>query len=106
MRFLPFLILWALTISAEAAFAQEEAPIEVDGIRCTQLTDLGEDEISFLLAWLDGDFNHMHGTTTLSDQSLTNLGMMIEMGCREAPDRHVLDMLKERVRQDALKQHP
>jgi len=106
MRFLPFFVLWSITINVEPNFAQTEAPIEVDGIRCVHLEKLGENDFSFLLAWLDGYFNHMHGTSTLSDQSLNNLATMIESGCQESPDRHVLDVLNERIRQNALKQHP
>lgn len=106
MRFLLFFVLWSIKISTDPAFAQTDAPIEVDAIRCIHLTNLTEDDFSFLLAWLDGYFNHMHGTSTLSDQSLTKLGTMIESGCQEAPDRNVLDILNERIRRDALKQHP
>ena len=36
--------------------------VEIDKILCLHLVDLSEEEFSFILAWLDGYFNHMHGT--------------------------------------------
>jgi hypothetical protein len=75
-------------------------------IGCEHLSDLNEQEFSFLLAWLDGYFNHMHGTAVLSDQSLTSLGQIIQDGCTATPDGTIIDLVNERTRLDALGQHP
>jgi len=105
MRFIPLLIL-AFGWFVGPSKAEDNTPIAVDEVRCVHLLDLGEEDLSFLLAWLDGYFNHMYGTTTLSDQNLANLGKMIEQGCRDAPDRLVMELLSERIRQDTLSLHP
>lgn len=104
MRFV-FALSCALTLIAPVA-AQEDQPIAIDELQCVHLVDLSGEELSFLLAWLDGYFNHMHGTATLSDQNLLSLGGMIENGCAADPQRGVLAMLEERIRQDALNLHP
>lgn len=70
------------------------------------LVDLTEEEFAFILAWMDGYFNHMHGTAVLSDAGLESLGAMVFEGCANSPDRKVLEILTERIRQDALNQHP
>lgn len=105
MRLTAFLVL-TFCFFLGPATAEESTPIAVDEVRCVHLFDLSEEDLSFLLAWIDGYFNHMYGTTTLSDQSLTNLGDMIEDGCRDEPERRVLNMLSERIRQDVLSLHP
>lgn len=101
--FLPILIF--LFISGHA-FGDTDEPIQMDEIGCAHLSDLNEEEFSFLLAWLDGYFNHMHGTAVLSDQSLANLGQMIQVGCTATPEGIIIDLLNERTRLDALGQHP
>lgn len=100
------LTLLCTMFATATVLAQDAPPIAIDKIQCQHLTDLDEEELSFLLAWLDGYFNHMHGTAILSDQSLMNLGRMVEDGCGQTPEREVLDMLNERIRQDALNLHP
>lgn len=104
MRCVFFLIYTLLVVNPSRA--QDDSPVAMDEIQCLHLIDLGEDEISFLLAWLDGYFNHMHGTARMSDQNLASLGKMIEDGCADDPERGLLDMLQERIRQDALNLHP
>ena len=101
--FLPILIF--LFIGGHA-FGYTDEPIQMDEIGCAHLSDLNEEEFSFLLAWLDGYFNHMHGTAVLSDQSLANLGQMIQDGCTATPEGNMIDLLNERTRLDALGQHP
>jgi len=86
--------------------AADGDPIRMDKIECRDLAELAEDELSFLLGWLDGYFNHMHGTAILADESLSGLGTMIEEGCASSPVGPVMDMLNERIRRDALRQHP
>jgi hypothetical protein len=89
LSLLPILFLLALSFSAHA---EDEAPIRMDEIECSHLSVLDEGELSFFLAWLDGYFNHMHGTAILSDHSLTVLGVMIQDGCKKAPDINVMAM--------------
>lgn len=78
----------------------------MDKIECQDLVGLSESELSFLLAWLDGYFNHMHGTAVLKDSSLAALGQMIQEGCADSSAGPIMDMLNERIRRDALRQHP
>lgn len=111
MRNIPHLLRKCLVtvffaLNAHPLNAQDDAPLAMDEIQCQHLVSLDETELSFLLAWYDGYFNHMHGMTTLSDSSLSNLGVMIEDGCADAPERLILDLLNERIRQDALMLHP
>lgn len=101
------LILSVSLLFASGVAAKDNAPIQMDTIECQHIMTLGEEEFSFLLAWLDGYFNHMHGTAKLSDASLSALGVMVQKGCAaNKPDRPVLEILNERIRQDALNQHP
>ncbi len=102
-----FVALAVSILFASIAAAEDNAPIQMDTIECQHLMALGEEELSFLLAWLDGYFNHMHGTAKLSDASLSALGLMVQNGCAaNEPNARVLDILNERIRQDALNQHP
>ncbi|MBT5240578.1 MAG: hypothetical protein HN793_03810 [Rhodospirillaceae bacterium] len=95
-----------LLLTSSAPVFADDAPIRMDKIECQDLAGLAEDELSFLLAWLDGYFNHMHGTATLNDGSLAGLGKMIQEGCADSTPGPVMDMLNERIRLDALRQHP
>ena len=97
-------LIFLLTFSAPTI--ADDDSIRMDKIECQDLVGLGEDELSFLLAWLDGYFNHMHGTAMLNDGSLAGLGKMIEEECAGAPRGPIMDMLNERIRLDALRQHP
>lgn len=102
-----FVALSVTLFFASVAAAEDKAPIQMDTIECQHLMALGEEELSFLLAWLDGYFNHMHGTAKLSDANLSALGVMVQDGCAaNEPNGRVLDILNERIRQDALRQHP
>lgn len=102
-----FALLFLLLTVPLPVFAEDNAPIQVKEIECQHIGELSEDEFSFLLAWLDGYFNHMHGTAVLSDRSLAALGTMIRDGCDESGvTALVLEILNTRIRQDALNQHP
>ena len=91
---------------ASPAVAEGDGPVQMDEIQCVHLVDLSEEEFSFFLAWLDGYFNHMHGTAVLSDAGLESLGTVIFEGCSKEPERNVMEMLTERMRMDTLRQHP
>ena len=95
-----------LALHASPSRAEGDGPVEIDKILCLHLVDLSEEGFSFILAWLDGYFNHMHGTAVLSDAGLESLGALVLEGCSKEPEREVLEMLTEHIRQDALKQHP
>jgi hypothetical protein len=86
--------------------AEGDGPVQMDEILCVHLIDLSEEEFSFFLAWLDGYFNHMHGTAILSDAGLESLGAIVIDGCTKEPDRNVMDLLTERMRLGALRQNP
>ncbi len=98
------LLLFCSSVSVNAADKAE--PIRMNKIECVDLVSLEEDELSFLLAWLDGYFNHMHGTAILADNNLAGLGLMIQEGCEGSPKGPIMDMINERMRLDALRQHP
>lgn len=106
MRTLFAFSLVTFLFSAMTAHAEGDGPVQVDEILCIHLVDLSEEEFSFILAWMDGYFNHMHGTAVLSEAGLESLGAMVFEGCEKKPQRKVLDMLIERIRQDALNLHP
>ena len=106
MRAFLAITLFIFSLNTSDAVAEGDGPVDVSEILCIHLVDLSEEEFSFILAWLDGYFNHMHGTTILSEASLESLGAMVLEGCSTDSERNVMEMLNERIRQDALNQHP
>ena len=53
---------FVMCLGAFPVEAQDGEPVQMDELMCVHLVNLTEDEFGFLLIWLDGYFNHMHGT--------------------------------------------
>ena len=106
MKCILYVVALIVFLGVFPAGAQDDGPVQMDELMCVHLANLTEDEFGFLLIWLDGYFNHMHGTAILSEASLEQLGNMVFEGCTKNEAGNVMDLIAERLRLDSLRQHP
>ncbi len=95
--------LCSLVFALFVFFAFQPAPVHafsmnIERMTCTDLMNMDEETIGYILVWIDGYYTGKTGSTDFDPDSWENLGELIGTICEQNPRRRIIEAIDQVLR--------
>lgn len=98
LKYMFLTLVCALVFGAAPSLASSASADEITDLTCGELTDMGNQEATAVIIWMDGFYTGRSGSEDFSPETWGDLADLVGLLCEDEPDRKVLRAIDDVVR--------